>query len=94
MTEEAPAASDAADERPQSPQGRPRRRPGGAMCDVQPGAATTAATEGGAASDADDGAAAAGATVASSVAEKVAQEVAAEGGRGGMKTKETKKGRA
>ena len=40
--------------------------------DVQHGAATTAATEGGAASDADGGA-----TVALSVAEKVAQEVAA-----------------
>ena len=55
---------------------------------MQPGAATTAATEGGAASDA-DGAAAAGATVALSVAEKVAQEVAAAQDRGFGDAEET-----
>ena len=64
----------------------PRRRPGGG--DVKPGAATTAASEGGAASDA-DGATAAGATVASSVAEKVAEEVAAAQERGFGDAEET-----
>ena len=51
---------------------------------MQPGAATTAATEGGAASDADGGA-----TVALSVAEKVAQEVAAAQDRGFGDAEET-----
>ena len=84
MTEEAPAASEAA--------GGGAAAAGAAAAaaglsaspapniDVQPGAATTAATaatEGGAASDADGGA-----TVALSVAERVAQEIAAAQDRG------------
>ena len=91
MTEEAPAASQAA--------GGGAAAAGAAAAaaelspspapniDVQPGAATTAATaasEGGAEPDADGGA-----TVALSVAEKVAQEVAAAQDRGFGDAEET-----
>ena len=88
MTEEAPAASEAAGEAPAAA-GAAAAAAGlsaspAPNADVQPGAATTAATEGGAASDADGGA-----TVALSVAERVAQEVAAAQDRGFGDAEET-----
>ena len=77
MTEEAPAASDAA-EGGAAAAGAAAAAAGGG--DVQPGEGG-AATEGGAASDA-DGAAAAGATSAEAVKDKVATEAAAAADRG------------